>query len=266
MAAAAVVPVENLSFVPLPDGLLKGSFSVNVPDDGDCFYHAILTYLKVTKPNHKFGNEQVTNMNIGSFKEYLLNLALTIRDTPGEVIESLTQKGCWAGEATTVWFVSNVGLNIDFYNISSDDININRFEIPGNEDTVKLVFTGNHYMAYFFEDSGVKVADLGLETLDVDETMAKKVNRKKLDEENKSPDIFSTITSLLKAFDLASTQDLRRDLANLKEKGHINDSQFKSLGEQLKELGLKKYYYKKYLKYKLKYISLKKKYNSVLTN
>ena len=148
MAAAAVVPVENLSFVPLPDGLLKGSFSVNVPDDGDCFYHAILTYLKVTKPNHKFGNEQVTNMNIGSFKEYLLNLALTIRDTPGEVIESLTQKGCWAGEATTVWFVSNVGMNIDIYNISSDDININRFEIPGNEDTVKLVFTGNHYMAY----------------------------------------------------------------------------------------------------------------------
>lgn len=214
--AAGVPEVTSMNVLPLPDGLPKDSFSVNVPDDGDCFYHAILLNLQVTKPNHIFGDKEVKDMDINSFKEYLLGLTVRSDDAPGEVIGSLTEKGCWAGEETINWFVSNIGLNLDIYNISSEQVSINRFTSLGNTDTVRLIFTGNHYMAYFFGESSVKVADLGLETLDVDETMAKKVDRKKLDKDNKSPEIIDTIMSLVTIFKIEPSNSLLENFPNLK--------------------------------------------------
>lgn len=246
----------TLEHIPLEEGLPHDSFAINVPDDGDCFFHAVLTYLQVA--GIKLNNIDVSDMTIEKFKEYLLSIVVENTDILPDVTKALTEKDCWAGEETIVFMIQYLGVNIDIFNIHGEPpIHIKRYSFIINENTIKLLYTGNHYMAYFYGDESITVVDRGFDTLTVDEILKMKVDDAAMAKDNKAPDIFETISSLAKKFRIEESDDIFSTLSKLKENKHLTDKQFNNLKKQLDELGLNKYYIK-YLKYKSKYLLLKK--------
>ena len=177
--------VDNMAIIEIEE-LPNGSFSVNVPDDGDCFYHAVLLSLQILYPELKFGDEAVKDIDIKKFKTYLIQLATDTPDIPVEILRSLTEQHCWAGFDTIRWMVDNLNFNIDVYNISQEKININRFLNRPNTKTIRLIFTGNHYMSFFLGDSSIKVDEARLDTLNTIQTMEKRVDFKKIKEDDKA--------------------------------------------------------------------------------
>ena len=296
--------VDNMAIIEIEE-LPNGSFSVNVPDDGDCFYHAVLLSLQILYPELKFGDEAVKDIDIKKFKTYLIQLATDTPDIPVEILRSLTEQHCWAGFDTIRWMVDNLNFNIDVYNISQEKININRFLNRPNTKTIRLIFTGNHYMSFFLGDSSIKVDEARLDTLNTIQTMEKRVDFKKIKEDDKASlklarrleeaeaearrraeeaearrraeaearrraeeaearrraearrneeatTAFEILKALKKAYDIKEPTP-RGILDKLKE-----DIDISELERKLREGGYLSKYYVKYLKYKSKYLALKK--------
>ncbi|ADO67519.1 putative cysteine protease [Cafeteria roenbergensis virus] len=249
--------------IPLKDGLPYGSFAINVPDDGDCFFHAVLKYLQVSKI--KLNGIDVSDMTIKDFKNHLLTIATdgtNSTEISPDVIKALTEKDCWAGEETIIFMVQYLGVNIDIYNIyGMPPININRYSFITNEHTIKLLYTGNHYMSYFLGDTGdisATAVELEFDTLTVDEILKMKFDEGSYVKDNKPPDIIETISGLAKMFKIVESDDIFMTLTKLKENKHLTEEQFNNLKKQLIDLLGSNKYYTKYLKYKSKYLLLKK--------
>lgn len=234
--------------------LPQNDFAVDVPDDGNCFFYAILLSLKVIS-KMKIGEIPIQNIDNNEFMIYLTNL---IDDkTTDTVAKTIKIKSCWAGQETVIWMVDKLKINIVIYDISAYKkgfITEGIYFINESYPTVKLIFTGNHYMSYFESAYGVQVADMNLKTLSREQIMKKVIDRKFIEEQKETPNILELINRTAKILKAEISDDPRVTLNNIKKISP--DTDISQLEKGLKEFGLKKYYLK-YLKYKAKYLKLK---------
>ena len=139
------------NIIPLEEGLPYNHFTIDVPGDGNCFFYAVLLSLKTNCPGFYYflDNKLITDISDDRFITTLLEYARRQDITDENIINPLSIKTCWAGQEIIVFLINTLGFNINIYNINREPIIVNSYSKPGQECLIELIYTGNHYMAYF---------------------------------------------------------------------------------------------------------------------
>ena len=258
---------------------------VSVPGDGNCLFYSVLRSLQHYNPDYLIMGERIADLSREQFMTYLrenMNQViidqindLTGVDFSAEIIGSIITNCIWGTEPTILYLARLLQININV-NMRVNDRNIIINHNVDSETTINIWYNGNnHYNAYLpipggeevekhsvaIDDkyllgiylnvlSGVKntqkaytkeIVLTELKQLFKDDALVQVLSLENLSDEDYTKYLIKKITDYI----LAKSSDK-------KEQIKTDEAIAKALAERK--------YYNKYLKYKLKYISLKKKY------
>ena len=126
----------------------NGCIIQNVEKDGNCFFRAVALALGQPENSHNDLRESAARYienNSQEFTNFSENLSFYVR--------FISQPGVWADNISIQALSDKLGININIYRLYDDSITQITPRTGSSEHTIRLLYTGNHYMAILGQHS-----------------------------------------------------------------------------------------------------------------